>query len=172
MPLAKTSLAWFVRAVDRVCGAGAVLAAVCLAVLVGLTVAEMVARAVWGASLLITTEYGGYLLLAAVSLGSGAALRDGAMIRIDLLRRWLRPPGRRRLDLAVAAAAMGLCLFALWHGGRMALDHKTLGILADSTAETPLWLPQLAVPAGFGLLLLQLVATAIRAAQGEAEDEA
>ncbi len=166
MPLSNRQ-AWLVRWVDGVSSGSAVLAAACLVGLVGLTVAEVLTRALWGASLLITTEYGGYLLLMVVTLGSGAALRDGAMIRISLFRQRLLPRERRRLDIGVCLLAMGLCAFGLGYGIRMVMDHKSLGILADSTAETPLWLPQLAVPVGFGLLLLQLLATALRVLRGD-----
>lgn len=145
---------------------GAFLSAVSLGFLVALTLAEILARSLFGVSLLITSEYGGYLLLVSVSLGFGATLRDDSLIRITMLRSAARPAWRRRMDLMACLLAAGICCFGLWHSVRMVLDHKELDILADSIAETPLWIPQLAVPLGFVLFLLQLAATAARILAG------
>ncbi len=145
---------------------GAFLSALCLGLLVALTLAEILARALFGVSLLITSEYGGYLLLVSVSLGYGATLRDDSLIRITMVRTAVGPVWRKRLDLAACLLAAAICCFGLWHSVGMVLDHKELDILADSMAETPLWIPQIAVPLGFALFLLQLAATAARILTG------
>lgn len=145
---------------------GAFLSAISLGLLVALTLAEILARALFGMSLLITSEYGGYLLLISVSLGYGATLRDDSLIRITMVRGAVGPAWRKRLDLMACLMAAAICVYGLWFSVRMVMDHKELDILADSIAETPLWIPQLAVPLGFILLLLQLASTAARIVLG------
>ena len=151
-----------IRLGEGLSSGGAFLSALCLCLLVALTLAEVLARALFGVSLLITSEYGGYLLLVSVSLGYGATLRDDSLIRITMVRGAVGPLWRKRLDLIACALAAAICCFALWHSLSMVLDHKELDILADSTAETPLWIPQIAVPLGFALFLAQLASTATR----------
>ncbi|EPR32754.1 Tripartite ATP-independent periplasmic transporter DctQ component [Alkalidesulfovibrio alkalitolerans DSM 16529] len=152
----------FIVIVEGLSKGTALLSALALACLAALTLAEIGARALFGMSLMVTTEYGGYLLLAAVSLGFGLTLRDGALIRITMIRRLLPPAARKGMDVFACAGGLAVSIFILWHSARMVADHKRLDILADSMAETPLWIPQLLVPIGFSLFALQLLATAAR----------
>ncbi len=65
------------RCVEGLCRAGAFLAALFMALTVGLIVLEIAIRTFLGTSTMITAEYSGYFLVATVSLGLAYTLQPG-----------------------------------------------------------------------------------------------
>lgn len=115
---------------------------------------EIFSRTVMGVSTLIADEYAGYGFALTVMAGLTWTHRSGALLRVDFGVDRMGPR-LRAVSLALAslvsAAAAG---FAAYVG------YKTwaLSWLFDSasafSSNTPLWLPQAAVPLGFGILAL------------------
>ena len=147
---------------EGLCRAGAFLAALFMALTVGLIVLEIALRAFVGTSTMITAEYSGYFLVATVSLGLAYTLRHRAHIRITLIYDRLTPRTRNVLDIWAALVGLIICGFAIFYSGQMVLENRALGMTADTVAETPVWIPQIAVPVGLALLFLELVAFLLR----------
>jgi TRAP-type C4-dicarboxylate transport system permease small subunit len=111
---------------------------------------------------MMTSEYSGYFLVATVSLGLAYTLHHRAHIRITLIYDRFPPSVQNKLDIGAAIVALGICGFAIFYSGQMVFENYSLGMTADTVSETPLWIPEMAVPAGFLLLFLELVAFLLR----------
>jgi TRAP-type C4-dicarboxylate transport system permease small subunit len=146
------------RWIDAAAAIGGAAASVFLGAIVVLITVEIGLRSGFHTSTLIADEYSAYFFVAVVMLGLPIALRDGAHIRITLVSGRLPPKGRRWLDIGVHLLAFVLCGFALYHAGLMVYDTYALGMAADSISETPIFLPQIVIPAGLLLFVLQLLA--------------
>ena len=150
------------RCVEGLCQAGAFLAALFMALTVGLIVLEIAIRTFLGTSTMITAEYSGYFLVATVSLGLAYTLHHRGHIRITLIYDRLSPSVQNKLDIVAALVGLGICGYAIHYSVLMVYDNYSLGMTADTVAETPFWIPMISVPAGFTLLFLELAAFLLR----------
>lgn len=155
----------WVRWIDGVAGAGGILAACFLALIVLLILVEIPLRALFHTSTLIADEYSAYFFVGMVMAGLAMSLRDGVHIRVSLALSYLKPGWSRWLDLLAHVLGIALCGFALWHATLMVLAGHHLDMRADSISETPVWIPQAMIPIGLLSLLLSLVAGVIRLAR-------
>lgn len=166
----------FGRALDACARAGLALACALLAAMALLINVEVLGRYFFNFSTLIADEYTGYFFtwLTMASLLWG--LRRGDFLAVDAAVRRLGP--RARDACACLAALVGLCvalvlLDATWE--LLAVSLK-FGSRSIQPSQTPLWIPQLALPAGFALLALaylhEILARARAALTGTAAEKA
>jgi|TARA_R110000803_G_scaffold55182_2_gene112035 TRAP-type C4-dicarboxylate transport system permease small subunit len=106
-----------------------------------LIIAEIVLREV-GISLGGAEEISGYVMAGVASWGMSYALTELAHVRIDLIRLRLQTRGRALLDLIAIVALAGvasLVAFQCWPVLEKTIER---GSRANTTLETPLWIPQ------------------------------
>jgi TRAP-type C4-dicarboxylate transport system permease small subunit len=140
-------------------GAATWLAAIAILAMAGITAAEVIARSFFDVSFELADELGGYLLVAAVFLGLGPAFAGGAMLRVEMIEQRLPARIRRGMDLLfhlLALAVSGVALFWIWQHVASTLRRETV---AATWLETPLWIPQLAMPLGTALLIGTILAS-------------
>ncbi len=154
----------FARAADRLSRTGGVVGGA-LAIVMMLTIGrEVIGRYFFNAPTSWVVELDGYLLVALVYLGGGYILQNDGHIRVDLVYSRLSPRTRAVADLFGLALAVPFLGFVIWQGGLLTWyswvqrDHSVV-------MDWPLWLPELAVPVGAILLLLQVLAIATRRAR-------
>lgn len=87
-----------------------------------------------------------FSLIWMVFLAIPAALRQGAMVAVDALRRWLPPPLQRALDCVVALAALALVAIIIWWGSDYAL-RGAVQSMAGLESLSMFW-AYLAMPVG------------------------
>lgn len=151
------------RTLDALAFAALIVAGATLVGVLVLMNVEIVVRYLFGSSTLIADEYAGYGLAVAVLMGFVYAHRRNALLRVDIAAERLagRRAGQAVLGLA-ALLSLALAVFSAYAG------YKTLALslLFQSTSafasETPLWIPQLVMPVGFGLLALSFAEEALR----------
>lgn len=148
-----------------------ILAAAAVGAIVVLVVYEVVARYVFNAPTLWTQDVCIYLLLWAAFLGLAPAERAGEHIRIDLAINRLKPPARRRLELATCLMVAAFAGLAAWKGLEVALQSYKFGRRSVSLFSVPMWIPQAALPVGAGLLALEALRRAWLTACADARDE-
>lgn len=156
------------RAVDALSAACGVIAALMILASVFITCQLIFMRFVLNASTIWQTEAVTYLMIAATLLGLPYVQKLRGHVSVDLLPTLLPPGGRRALALvalALTAAIVALMLYWSWELFHFAADR---GWRSDSVWGVKLWIPYLALPAGFGLYLLQLAADLWRAGRGGA----
>ena len=134
------------------CSAGMIVAAVAI------TCQMIVVRFVLNGSTVWQTEAVIYLVIAATLVGLPYVQRQRGHVNVDLIPISL--PKRARFILAILTGTLSIVVvsimlfygFEYWH---FAWDR---GWRSDTIWGVRLWIPYLALPVGFGLLLLQLIA--------------
>ncbi|MEX5728790.1 TRAP-type C4-dicarboxylate transport system permease small subunit [Rhodovulum iodosum] len=156
----------FLRAVAAIstvagwCSAGMIVAAVLI------TCQMIFIRFVLNGSTIWQTEAVVYLVIAATLVGLPYVQRLRGHVNVDLVPLSLGRTARRALavlTLSVSILIVGVMFyygFEFWH---FAWDR---GWRSDTVWGVKLWIPYLALPVGFGLLLLQLVADLVAVVLG------
>lgn len=127
--------------------------------------AEVVSRYVLRAPLILADEFGGYALVAITFLGLAYCAREGAHIRITFLVERLGPRGAGRIRLATLALGLAFVAVAAWVSWQFLGDSFARNMRSNSMLMTPLKWPQMAIPIGFTLFALILLAQFAKAVQ-------
>ena len=148
----------FIKITESLSTGGAFLSSLGIIFIVVLVVIEIFLRSVFNTSTMVSSEYGGYALVFLILTGLAYTMKEGGLIRINLLTSNFSENGKRIADIVSGLAAIVITSFALFHTTSMVYETWELEMTADTIAETPLWIPQLAIPLGMALLLLQIIA--------------
>jgi TRAP-type mannitol/chloroaromatic compound transport system permease small subunit len=107
---------------------------------------------------LSTAEVVIYLMIAATLLGLPYVQKLRGHVGVDLLPTLL--PQRMRRGLAIATLAITALMVAimLYYGYDMWHFAYQRGWKSETILAAPLWIPYLAIPVGFAVFLLQLLA--------------
>ncbi len=151
-----------IAAIEKLSVWGAFLSATFMIFIVALILVEIVLRAVFNTSALISNEYSAYFFVGTVLLGLAYTLKEKGHIKIMFITSVLSRRGRAILNVLTTLIAIAITSYALYHASLMVYDSWQLGIRADSISETPVFLSQLAIPIGLLLLDLQLMARILR----------
>lgn len=98
-------------------------------------------------------------------------LRERRHIRITALIQHLPRGPRLVADMAAMLAVAVFSAFVVWKGWEIFWDSFERGRTTGSMLNLPTWVPELAVPFGFAVLLIQAGIETLRAARGEIVDE-
>ncbi len=161
----------FIRLIEGLSTGGAFLSAAGMIFIVVLVVIEIFLRAVLNTSTLVSSEYGGYALVFLILTGLAYTMKEDGLIRIGLLTSHFSARGKRIADIVSGIIGVAITTFALKYTIAMVYETWDLEMTADTIAETPLWIPQLAIPVGLALLLIQLIAFIAKRATEEATDD-
>lgn len=98
-----------------------------------------------------------YLILWGTFLGGAVTLREERHIRVDLVTRHLSQRNEKYLYLFTESIAMVFCIVLFVKGIEMVAQTKQLGIVDASSLRIPLFVPQLCIPIGALLLLIEFI---------------
>lgn len=144
----------------RLCGS---LSALLVLGMAGLTLYAILQRYFLQTPLKWGDEMLGYLVVAFVMLGTAEALRRGDHISIDLVTNRLRGRARRFQRLASALAVIGFALVLLTSTWESITFAHSFGSYSPGYLEAPMWIPQIPMALGAGLLILAAVARGLEA---------
>ena len=119
--------------------------------------AEAIARNVFGTSLQITDEVGGYLLVALTFLSMSVAESHGAFHRVELVQMRLSRNARIASQIVFDLMALAASGLVTWQLVRLAINSWRAEDMAPTPLGTPLWLPQTSMGIGMALLCLALL---------------
>lgn len=134
-----------------------VLAGLSLLLLVGLTLAQTVARNLFATGLPAADAVTRHLVLYILFFGAALAAEGQRHIRIDVVSAWLSQATLDRLHRPLNALAALVCLLFTQAAARFWLDEWTY----VSAAERWQTLVNLILPVGFGLLSLHFLLAAL-----------
>jgi TRAP-type C4-dicarboxylate transport system permease small subunit len=146
---------------SRVDVASEALCSLFLLAMIVMIAAEAIARNVFGTSLQITDEVGGYLLVALTFLSMSAAESHGAFHRVELVQMRLSPAARIISQIIFDLMALAASGLVTWQLVRLALNSWRTQDVAPTPLATPLWLPQTSMGLGMALLCLALMRSTI-----------
>jgi TRAP-type C4-dicarboxylate transport system permease small subunit len=140
-------------------------AIVMLILLALLVVVEVIVRKLLGFSLQITTQYSAYLSGGIIFLGLASAFRAGSHLRVEMLVSRLGPKARRYADLWAGVLGLICLSFLFKYTLDMVITSYQVGAFSRETMltigghlfQTPMWIPQLVMPLGVGVLILELI---------------
>ncbi len=151
----------FLRAVAAISTVAGWFSAAMIVAAVAITCQMIFIRFVLNGSTIWQTEAVIYLVVAATLIGLPYVQRLRGHVNVDLIP--LSLPSRARMGLAIVTGVLSIVIVAImvfyayeyWHFA------WSRGWKSDTVWGVRLWIPYLALPIGFGLLLLQLVADLI-----------
>ncbi|MBC7438144.1 MAG: TRAP transporter small permease, partial [Bdellovibrionales bacterium] len=133
------------------------IALVAMIILIG---AEAIVRNVFSGSLQITSEIGGYLLVAVTFLSMSVAEAHGGFHRVELVQARMSQRARIKLQILFDGFSLAACLLIAWQLWRLARNSWNSGDVAPTPLQTPLWLPQIVMGIGMSFLCLALLRSA------------
>ena len=143
------------RLAGRLVVGGGVAAAVAIAAIMLVMVIEVFARYVVGRPTTWALEVVSYLLVASTCLGAGYTLRVHAHIAVDVVRKLFPRPMQQVLYRLTLLVVIACALILIIWGIEDVHRSMRLGDVSLTPLAMPLWIPQLSIPAGSTLLLLQ-----------------
>lgn len=114
-----------------------------------------------------------YLFCGAMLCGAAYTLRQGSHVQVELLLMRLPPRVRIWLHALTALGGAAFCGLVTCHAWDHLADVLMTGETTSTSLRVPLWITDMPLLAGFGLLTLQFAAIALeialsRAARGAA----
>lgn len=161
-PVAGSTSGPFCRFVDRLSGWLGALSALAVSAILVLVCVEIVMRNLLGRSTMISDELAGYLNAAAVFLGLGYTLREGAFIRVDSLYAKMRGQVLLAARWAFTLVTLLSVVVLLYYLAKHVLYLYQNNIRSDSLSQTPLYIPESVVVVGLAVLLLQLLTYVVK----------
>ncbi len=104
-----------------------------------------------------TDAYAGYLMAGSGFLALAHTLKRGEHIRVTLILSKLSGSAKRALEIWSLAAATGLAGLFTWYSVKLALQSWQFNDISTSNDATPLWIPQIAMAVGAGVLLIAFI---------------
>jgi len=140
------------KGLDGLYTLGGIIAALFLLAMLGIIVAQMVAR--WsGIPFPGSTNYAGYCMAAASFFALAYALNTGAHIRVNLM---LTALGRHRRwgEVWCFGVAALLATYFARYAIKATMESVTLNDISQGQDATPIWIPQIAMCVGTVLLAI------------------
>ncbi|WP_187428868.1 hypothetical protein ROLI_016790 [Roseobacter fucihabitans] len=148
----------FLRAVAALSTVAGWCSAAMIVAAVAITCQMIFVRFVLNGSTVWQTEMVIYLVIGATLVGLPYVQRLRGHVNVDLIPLALPAPARKGLAVLTLSLSIAIIAVMLWYGfdyWHFAWDR---GWKSDTVWGVRLWIPYLALPVGFGLLLLQLIA--------------
>jgi len=118
---------------------------------------EIAGRYVLGFSLLVADEWSGYLLVIVTFLGLAYTMRAKGFMQMELLTKRLAPRKRNLLTVFLVIVALIYSILIEYRLILIAWSSYSTKYVSVSMAQTPLFIPQLFMPLGMMLLILELL---------------
>ena len=135
------------RFLDRLYAASGALAAVCLASIAVVMLAQAGMREA-GLLLRGADDIVGWLCAASAFLALGYTFRHGELVRVGLLIDRLPPAGRRRTEAVTLGLALLVVGYILWAAANFVYQSWKFEEVAQGLIQIPIWIPQLCFVAG------------------------
>lgn len=145
-----------IRTAEWIARVSSVAAGAILISMTAYTIIEIVRRIALGTSSNVLTEFIGYGLAAMTMLAASMTMRDGGLIRVNILLQFASPRVRQMLDAFCLLCGMFVVGFAAWFVFTDMQRSFTRGYETDSLIPLPLWIPPLGLFIGMLAFLLNM----------------
>jgi TRAP-type C4-dicarboxylate transport system permease small subunit len=148
----------FLRAVAAISTVAGWASAGMIVAAVAITCQMIFIRFVLNGSTIWQTEAVIYLVIGATLIGLPYVQRLRGHVNVDLIPIWMSPGLRRGMAIITLSISILIVAVMLYYGFEYWHFAWDRGWRSDTVWGVRLWIPYLALPIGFGLFLLQLVA--------------
>nr|WP_319385656.1 TRAP transporter small permease [uncultured Roseibium sp.] len=163
---ARTGNNPFLRAVAAISTLAGWCSSAMIVAAVAITCQMIFVRFVLNGSTVWQTEAVIYLVIAATLVGLPYVQRLRGHVNVDLIPLSLGPRARFLLAMLTSVLSIVIVSIMLWYGFEYWHYAWDRGWRSDTVWGVRLWIPYLAIPVGFGLLLLQLIADLVAVLTG------
>jgi TRAP-type C4-dicarboxylate transport system permease small subunit len=153
------------RCLDRLYAASGALAAVCLASIAAVMLAQAGMRE-FGFLLRGADDIVAWLCAACAFLALGHTFRRGELVRIGLVADRLPPRVRRPVALAALAVSLAFVGYMLYAVARFVYESWKFNEVAQGLIAIPIWIPQTSFVAGALILFVAMVDEFVVLARG------
>lgn len=147
-----------INLIDNLSGIGGWLAGILMAVALAISVAEIVVRGGFDATLYVTDEYTGYLMAMLTFMGLAYTLRERGHIRMMFLPHVIKGRAHVMFNMVCYLVGFLFCAGLTWFTGEFFWDSVVSESQSMQVSETYLAIPQFFLPVGSLLLTLQFAA--------------
>ena len=144
------------RFLDRLYAAGGALAAVCLAGIAAVMLAQAGMRAV-GLLFRGADDIVAWLCAGSAFLALGYTFRHGELVRVSLLLDRLAGRARRRAEIGCLGAALLVVVYIAWAVAQFVYQSWQFNELAQGLIQIPIWIPQMSLVIGTWILVVAVV---------------
>lgn len=137
--------------------AGFYAAMVVLIIMMLMVTTEAVIRSIFGLSMMVADEFAGYCGVWFVCLGLGYSVRNHALMRVDVLYRRLGNFPQKILQVIFDLVSIVISMILCYEFAHLWLQSIRTGVKSVSQAEIPLWIPQVVMPIGMGIVIVALL---------------
>jgi len=116
--------------------------------------ANVVARYVFNWGFPWAEELVRYEIIWMVFLGGSIAARQGLHIGVDILVRFAPLPLRKPISVLINLISLIFCGFIVYYGAALISQTRMFGQVSPAL-QVPMWMVQLAIPLGAGLMALR-----------------
>lgn len=121
----------------------------------------------WSVTIPSYADFAGFALAASTFLALAPTLRAGVHIRVNLLIRRLGPGAARLLEFPILGLATLVSGYATYYAGVILSESWRYGDTSPGIIPVPLWIPQIFMVAGLGLLTVALIDTLVEALRAD-----
>lgn len=153
-----------IRIIDKISDFFGYIAGIAMVLGAVFTLAEIVARSIFGATLYITYEYTGYFMVATTLFGLAYTLKEKGHIRLSLIHSVVKS-GKGRTVLDIFAFICGIIMFSILTYATFELFMNTYnsGTRSMQISRTYLAIPQFMLPLGSLMMTLQFISELLKA---------
>lgn len=148
--------------IERLSTAGMYVSGIGVFIMSILITIEILGRYFFGFSLLVVDEWSGYLLVMVTFLGLAYTMQTKGFLQIEFLLNRLSRRKRNLFNLFLILLALVYSFIIGWKLILYTWSNYSAGTVSVSISQTPLYIPQLFMPLGVALLILQLINEAVR----------
>ena len=120
---------------------------------------EVICRGLFNAPTEWVTEIATYCVVIAGFLGMGVAYAGKKHIHVDIFLSKLSAKARCYIEIITSVIGIFYSYLFMVYSWDMVMLSIEYNNCAPTTLGTPLWIPQMAMPIGMAVLLLQIVCT-------------
>ncbi len=132
-----------------------------LAVMVVTICYDVVMRYIFAAPTLWSLEVNTFLVVFVTLIPAGDVLRTDSHLRITFFLDKMPPGVRNWYNKLISGCGVAFCAFMTWKGYQMAMQAFRYNERLSTSLGTPLVIPYLFIPIGFGMLGLQFLVKGI-----------
>ena len=154
------------RALDRLYYASGALAAVCLAAICAVMLAQSLGREV-GLLIRGADDITAWLTAASAFFALGHTFRHGELVRVGIWIDRLRGPSRRRAELAALSITLLFVGYMLWAVTKFVFESWKFNEVAQGLIKIPIWIPQMSFVLGALIFFIAVADELVTVMRGE-----
>jgi TRAP-type C4-dicarboxylate transport system permease small subunit len=141
---------------DRLYALSGALAAVCLAAVCAMMLAQSIGREI-GVLVRGADDITSWLTAASAFLALGHTFRHGELVRVGLWIENLAPRARRRAELAALSITLLFVGAMVWAVAKFVFESWKFNEVAQGLIKIPIWIPQLAFLLGVAIFFIAVL---------------